>query len=115
MISPILPFSAYHISKSEYMVWPKVEHVRYNLIPTYNRMTKLRVEVRNKLLLNRFHHAELVITQDPDLMNLTPQDLELFLDVSKVRLEPPEEKKRGFHLKLKQNHPIGDIPKIQFY
>jgi hypothetical protein len=45
------------------MQWPEIPHeeVRSELIPNYNRMTKLRVEVRNKFLLNDFKHSELVI------------------------------------------------------
>lgn len=45
VIAPLLPFSAYHISKSQLMNWPalNMKDTKLYLIPDYNRMTKLRV------------------------------------------------------------------------
>jgi hypothetical protein len=45
VIAPLLPYSAYHISKTPLMQWPNVKEsdIRSMLIPDYNRMTKLRV------------------------------------------------------------------------
>jgi hypothetical protein len=63
VISPLLPYSIHHISKVQSLQWPEIkfEEIKTELIPNYNRMTKLRVEVRNKFLLNNFAHSELVI------------------------------------------------------
>lgn len=66
VMCPLLPYSAYHISRVSNMQWPSVDRgqVKLNLIPGYNRMAKLRVELRNKLQINSFAHSELVISAD---------------------------------------------------
>lgn len=66
VMCPLLPYSAYHISRVSNMQWPSVDksQVRLSLIPSYNRMAKLRVELRNKLHINSFAHSELVIGGD---------------------------------------------------
>lgn len=66
VMAPLLPYSAYHISRVSNMQWPSVEKstVNFSLIPNYNRMTKLRVELRNKLRINCFAHSEVVVSQE---------------------------------------------------
>ena len=60
VLAPIFPFSAYHVSRTPLLKWPSIkDRVRVELIPSYNRMTKLRVEIRNKLILNNFQHAQI--------------------------------------------------------
>ena len=44
VLAPIFPFSAYHISRTPLLKWPSTkDRLRVELIPSYNRMTKLRV------------------------------------------------------------------------
>lgn len=98
------------------MKWPQIPHpdqLRLHLIPSYNRMTKLRVELRNKLVLNNFDHAELLLS-GADL-SLSTTDLELFFDIDNISIKYPTQEARSFKLKLKQNHPIGQVDSIHFY
>lgn len=80
-------------------------------------MTKLRVEIRNKILLNKFHHSEILIEQRKgnEVWNLGQLDLELFFGIENISVDEPNEEGKSFRYRLSPKHPIGEIEGIKVY
>lgn len=54
VISPLFPFTAFHISKKADLLWPDILNPKfYEAIPVHTEMLKTRVKVVNKLRLNK--------------------------------------------------------------
>ena len=62
LISPLMPFSSYHIAKQNNLQWPIIhDHKFYEGILKHNSMIKIRVSLQNKLKLNRLSHSTLYV------------------------------------------------------
>jgi len=60
VVGPLFPFSAYHISRQQLLTWPNISSDKfYEHLPRHNDMIRLRVQVANKLTLNRLTHSQL--------------------------------------------------------
>lgn len=45
---------------------------------------------------------------EDELVNLSEEDLRWFFNVNKI-VRRPEEKKKGFSLRLNKSHPVGSV------
>lgn len=105
VVSPLFPFTAYHISQRPDLTWPAVLNPRfYEAIPLHIEMIKTRVKVINKLKVNRLEHAQIYIENLKEAFSA--RDLELFFNVKKVTFDKPDIEDRTCSLQLKKNNSI---------
>jgi hypothetical protein len=58
VISPLFPFSGYHVARQKWVKWPELRNERfYEKLRLHDEMIRLRVKVVNKLRLNKMDHA----------------------------------------------------------
>lgn len=110
--APLLPFSAFHVTRT-LPRWPAPRPNFHTHLPLHNEMLKLRVQLRNKLRLNRMPHAELLrpALKEP----LSDRDLELFFDLEAVVDAKPRLAERSCSLRLPRNSSFATDFKLQLF
>jgi hypothetical protein len=51
----------------------------------------------------------------PEVWKLSKEDLSLFFDIDNISIEEPNIFGRSFKVKIKHEHPIGEINSLNFY